>query len=380
MRDRRMKNWKLTGLVLICVTLLASGANGADGPAKSAKATSGQDNWQSTLSEAKKEGKVTFYNNWPPAVRTALTPAFGKKYGINLEFTPFGRSAELVARVQTENNAGLYYADVYGVGATTLIAMMKPAGLLGPIEPMLLLPEVKETKYWRGGKFPFLDNEKLGIALVASRQGYIMYNTEQIKPGEITTFKDLLKPQYKGKITMDDPTMSGPANTLMGHLALDLWNVEETKDFLRQLVKQQGVVLQREGRLLVESVARGKYAIALAPQPDLLPDFLNAGAPIGVVKSGCVSTGLGNIGIPKRQAHPHAAKILVNWLLSQEAESLIAPNIGSPSLRTDVSTVGINPIFLFQPGEKLYMDDEEHILFRDKLKPIAKQAIEEAGK
>ncbi len=141
-----------------------------------------------------------------------------------------------------------------------------------------------------------------------------------------------------------------------------------------------GFIGSSVSRLLVESVARGKYAIALAPQPDLLPDFINAGAPIGVVKSGCVSTGLGNIGILQRQAHPHAAKILVNWLLSQEAESLIAPNMGSPSLRNDVSTGGINPIFLLQPGEKLYMDDEEHILFRDKMKPIAKQAIDEAGR
>ena len=49
-------------------------------------------------------------------------------------------------------------------------------------------------------------------------------------------------------------------------------------------------------------------------------------------------------------------------------------------MRKDVSAAGINSIFLFERGEKLYFDDEEHILFRDKMKPIAKQALEEAAK
>ncbi len=368
------RNWQKIVLLVAGITLLTVSAVQAADSGKG----SWQDNWQRTLSEAKKEGKVTFYSDWAPSVRTALTPAFGNKYGINLEFIPFGRSAEMVARVQTENNAGLYSADLFGAGTTTLIAMMKPAGLLGTMEPMLILPEVKDPRNWRDGKFPFFDKDKTTIGMLAARQLFILYNTDQIRRGEITGYKDLLKPAYKGRITMDDPSIGGLGQLLFTHLALDLWNLEEAKEFLKQLVKQQNAVIQRDKRVPIESVARGKFALALTPSPATLLEFINAGAPIDVVKGACLATGNGNLAAPKKPAHPNAAKVLANWLLSKEAQGIYVPKIGSPSLRTDVSTKGVHPIFLFEPGDKLFMDDEEHTLFREKNKNIVKQIIDDA--
>gem|GEM_PF-2150326 len=272
----------------------------------SAKAESAQ-KWDTTLAEARKEGAVSLYTLWRPDTRVTLTKAFKQKYGLNLEITPFSRGSDLLAKVKAEQAAGLFLADIFGAGGPTLVSTMKPAGVLGPVEPLLILPEVKDPKVWSGGKLPFMDKDKLAIALIASKQPYIAYNTELIKKGEITTYKDLLKPQYKGKITLNDPSVTGVGNAFLSHLALHIWNLEEAKQFLTQLIREQGVVIQRDNRMHVETVARGKFAIALAPNPDNLASFLDLKAPVGVVqvKEGAfVTPAAGAFALPAKLAHP----------------------------------------------------------------------------
>jgi len=51
---------------------------------------------------------------------------------------------------------------------------MKPAGMLGPLEPLLVLPEAADGKYWRDGKFPFLDKDKTTAGMIASVQRNII--------------------------------------------------------------------------------------------------------------------------------------------------------------------------------------------------------------
>ncbi len=342
-----------------------------------------QQEWTNTLAEAKKEGTVSVYALWGPGTRTSLTQAFKDKYGINVEFLPFARGAEIAARASAEKNAGVYMADMFGAGGPTLITSLKPIGLTASLEPLLLLPEVKDSAAWSGGKFPFQDKDKTSVAMIAAVQRYIMYNTDLVKKGEITTYKDVLKPQYKGKITISDPRVTGTGNAFLTHLANDVMDMEQARDFLRQLIQQQDVVIQRDNRINVESVARGKYAIALAPHTDALTEFIKLGAPVDLVfvKEGAfISPGAGAIAIPTKLAHANAGRAFINWLLSKEGQTLFVQSFGFPSLRADVPTEGINSIFLPQPGEKLFLTTEEYILIQDKMLGIAADVIQEASK
>jgi len=376
-----MKRALMLPAILLC--FLSFGFLGGVGEAASATKAESAQKWDSILAEAKKEGAVSLYTLWRPDTRVTLTKAFKQKYGINLEITPFSRGSDLLAKVKAEQTAGLFLADIFGAGGPTLVSTMKPAGVLGPVEPLLTLPEVRDPKVWSGGKLPFMDKDKLAIALIASKQPYIAYNSDLIKKGEITTYKDLLKPQYKGKITLNDPSVTGVGNAFLSHLALHIWSLEEAKQFLTQLIKEQEVVIQRDNRMHVESVARGKFAIALAPNPDNLASFLELKAPIGVVqvKEGAfVTPAAGAFALPVKMAHPNATRVFVNWLLTAEGQETFARSFGSPSMRADVSTEGINPSFVAHPGEKIFPDDEESIIFRGKMLAIAKEIIEKEAK
>lgn len=351
-------------------------------PAAVSKAAWEQE-WENTLAAAKKEGSIDIYALWRPPTRAGLAEAFRGKFDINLEFTPFGRGTEMVAKIKAEQRNGLYMADIFGAGTGTIINMMKPEGLLGPIEPFLILPEVTNPKVWAGGNFPFLDKEKQLIGMISNIQRAIPYNTEKIKKGEITSYKDLLKPEYKGKIVMDDPTVSGAANGYLAFMALNIWNVGEVKEFLKQLIVKQEVVFQRDRRVFVESVARGKFAIGFGASGDVLAEFQSAGAPLDVafVKEGTRASSMsGIIGVPTKIAHPNAAKVFTNWLLTKEGQTIFARSFASASQRVDVSTEGIPSIFLPQPGEKIFLETEEFILFQAEMLEISKKIVSEASK
>ncbi|MBI4333563.1 MAG: ABC transporter substrate-binding protein [Chloroflexi bacterium] len=390
-----MKRWLLLLLPVLVLMLPASvGCSGAVTPAPSPQTkapaaekpgkAAWEQEWDGIVAKARDEGTLTMITTaWQPKVVAALRQAFKEKYRIDVEHSPAGRGPELVAKIKAEERAGLFLYDFFGMGSTTAITIMKPDGLLGPIEPLLVLPEVREPKNWREGRLPFLDRDKLFLGMVASKTQYIVYNTSLVKEGEITGYEDLLKPEYKGKITINDPTTSGAGVGMMAHFALDLWGTERTKEFLRRLVIDQKIVVERDNRLHIETVARGKYAIALGPSTESVASFIEAGARLAAVnvKEGTqVLAGAGGLTLPTRMAHPNAGRVFLNWLLTKEGQSIFAKAWGTPSVRVDASTEGINPLFLFRPGEKLYWSTEEKALAFGEWMTTSKQVIDEALK
>lgn len=375
----------IVGLVVMACTPAgpAPGATTAPPAAKPAQPRTA-DAWETLVAEAKKEGVISVWSAGPgPATRIAVSNGFKEKYGIEAQFTTFQRGEELATRLQRERAAGLDTADVLFTGTTTVLIVLKPAGVLGSTEPFLLLPEVKDPKLWTGGRFPFVDSEKLAIQMIAAIQRYIAFNTDLVKKGEITSYKDLLNPRYKGKMTMNDPTLGGPTLSMMTFLAREVWSLDEAKDFLRKLVKDQEVVIQRDVRLHLESVARGKYAIGIGPWPDVFTELIRAGAPLdaAITREGItVSAAAGGLGLPAMQAHPNATRLFVNWLLSKEGQTVLSKGYGWPSMRTDVPTDHIHPLFLPGPDEKQFPDDEAKVLFGGQMRAINAEVIAEAMK
>ncbi|MBI4334586.1 MAG: extracellular solute-binding protein [Chloroflexi bacterium] len=340
-----------------------------------------QQTWENTVAQAKKEGRLMSYTLWGPEQREALGSAFKQKYGIDIDFMPFQRGAEMLTKLQTERTAGLNLSDFFGVGGATPITLLKPEHLVGPMEPLLILPEVKDPKNWAGNRFPWMDNDKQAIAMIANINPTFVYNTTLVKKGELTGFDDLLKPQYKGKMTLNDPSLAGASSVIWNYLARYVWNPEQAKDFLRKLITEQEVVIQRDLRLHVESVARGKFAIGIGPHPTTTVEFMRNQAPIDVTaaKEGrLVGYGTGGISIAVKPPHPNATRLFVNWVLTKEGQSILAGSYGAPSLRLDASVEGINPIFLPQPGEKLVYESEEDTIFRGGLVTQLRAVIDQA--
>ncbi len=374
-------------LVLVAGFLLAGCGSAAPGGATqpTSQATQpGQPDWQqkwnTTVEAAKKEGTVTIYSIWSPEVRTALTQAFKDKYGIALEFSPFTRGSDLLVKVQAEQRAGLYNVDIFGAGNPTFLVNMKPEGVLGSLKPSLILPEVLDGKGWRAGQVPFTDEQGSAISLVGLNIRTVAYNTEQVKNGEITGYPDFLKPQYKGKITMNDPSVTGAGNAVMSHLGGQLWDEARATDFLTRLIKDQKVNIERDNRIQMDGVARAKYAIAIAPLPEEVTRLMGVGAPVkmGVVpEDNRITAGTGAMGVPPKFAHPNAAVVFINWILSKEGMTVVAQAWANPSTRADVPVTGIDPLLVPVAGQKYYGESEAALASRAKWLELAAKIMQQ---
>ncbi len=334
-----------------------------------------QSEWDKTVAAGKKEGKVMVYTIIGPETRGALSAAFKDKYGIDLEFVSGARGAELTQKLRTERQAGLHLADVVIAGTTDLIPDLKPKGLLEPMDKFLVLPEATDAGAWRDGKFPFLDKDHTAVGMLTQYLRFMVRNTDMVKAGEVTSYKDLLKPQWKGKAVLRDPTTTGAANTWVTFLSLKAWGMEEARTFLKAFAQTEPAIL-RDTRLHVEWVARGKFPLGVATRMEDTGVFMRMGAPIAwvsVAEGGLVSPGSSSLGIIKDPAHPHATRLFVNWLLTREGQTAFIRGYAYPSARTDVPTDSIPPGNLPSPGEKFYLDDEDNVLAKSEMLAVGKE-------
>ncbi|MBI4332205.1 MAG: extracellular solute-binding protein [Chloroflexi bacterium] len=330
--------------------------------------------WQQLVAAARKEGKVMVYTDRGGDTPRQLAEAFEKRFDIKMEFL-VGRGEELTQKIQTEKNAGLYLVDVILTGTTTLLISMKPRGLLDRVDSLLLLPEVTDPKAWITDEVPFVDKDRTTIGMIANYTRYILRNTDFVKDGEMVSYKDILNPKWKGRITADDPTTSGTGNAFFTMLAGQTWGLEPTKEFMRQFVKQEPAIT-RDKRLSSEWVARGKYALGVAPTRQTAIEFMRAGAPLVFVKAaegGKIGTSGGAAAIAAKRPHPNAARVFLNWVLSSEGNATFVRAQGMPGARRDAPREGLVPELFPDPDEKVYAETEETILSGEEMMKISKE-------
>ncbi len=364
---------------LVFFSPLSSSAASSPNPAtkaasKKAPATSWETEWNRTVEAARKEGKVVIYSTPSGDVIRSVASAFEKRFGIKVEWVN-GRGEELAQRMLVEKTAGIKTHDVIISGGTTTQTVMKPRGLLGRIDSVLILPEVKDPQVWVGKHMPYLDKDRTAMALLATYQRYVLRNTNLVRENEVTSYKDLLNPKWKGKIVTNDPTVAGTGSAFFMMLALDIWGKEEMKEFMRQFVKQEPAVT-RDRRQQVEWVARGKYSLSVATNLENAIEFISLGSPVAFAKikeGGKVGPGAGGLAVPVSPAHPNTSKVFVNWILSREGQAVFVKAYGSPGIRLDAPREGIPPQLFPEPDEKFHEDTEESILYRDEVTKIAKE-------
>ncbi len=317
--------------------------------------------WNNLSAAAKKEGVLSMYSTQGSSVRDGISKPILEKLGLKLEFLT-GKGEEISQRTITERRAGIYVADVYVGGATSVLTLVKPTGALAQIEKELFLPEALDKKTWFGGDLRWIDKDRQLLAFVNYQVIPITVNTSLVNPQEIKSYKDLLNPKWKGKIVINDPTVTGTGEKFFLIVGGQIMGY----DFMRELVKQEPVIT-RDQRLQVEWLAQGKYPIGTTTKPEIVTDFQRAGVPLAYVSPAegmWTSAGGGNVALYDKPAHPKAAQLFVNWLLTREGQSIFARALGVPSGRLDASVEGLDKDLLLQPGMKYIAGDSEELLLK----------------
>ena len=294
-----------------------------------------QAEWEKTVEAAKKEGKLVAGIPASAELRKSLEEAFSKRFpGIELELTT-GRGPTNASKIAAEHAAGVRYYDVLISGTLTPLSLLN-AGILEAVEPLFILPEIKDPKQWYGGHVWSDNARRFLYTFQAYQSENFWHNTQLMKPDEIRSYDDLLNPKWKGKIGMLDPRSSGGGTSTWAFL----FKIKG-EEFLKKLAAQD-LTLSRDQRLLGESLARGRLALTVGLSFYSLAPFLKAGQPIRPLpeaKEGSyTSCGSGALSVVKKAAHPKATKVFVNWLLSKEGQETYGRAMGQATRRFDVDT------------------------------------------
>jgi ABC-type Fe3+ transport system substrate-binding protein len=198
---------------------------------------------------------------------------------------------------------------------------------------------------------------------------FLFANKDVVKP-PITSWNDLLKPQFKGKIVSFDARSSGPGEPPAAYLGEVMGD-----DYVNKLYVGQEVKFSTDSRQLAEWVARGEYPIGLALVPFAVEIYRKQGLPIDAVKiddghgGASLTGGFGCIMLFKGAPHPNAAQLFANWMGTKEAQEIYEKNMMEPSLRTDVNTGSAVPDYVrVDPNVKYAIDDYVYSWYSGKRK------------
>jgi len=171
----------------------------------------------------------------------------------------------------------------------------------------------------------------------AARARVILYNTNQVKPGEApSSVRDLVDPRWKGRAGLASP-LFGTTTTQIAAL-FALWGEGETKKFLDG-VKANGVKIVTSNGEAKDLVASGELAWAFTDTDDA-SEALEQKKPVAVVYPD--QNDLGTLVMPNAVAlvkgapHPEPAKKLIDYLLSPPVEEQLAKSAAQMPLHANV--------------------------------------------
>lgn len=356
----------------------AASSSAAPSASSAAQAPASEDwkaEWDQTVAAAKKEGKLVLAGPRGELYRTAAA-AFQKAYPeIQLEFSGID-GGDFAPKVLTERQAGQYLWDVHQGGSGTMQKELKPKGVLDPIKPAFILPEVKDVSKWLGGdELSWMDNEKQYIFFLEGRLSFVVHvNRDVVPASDLSNHDQLLDPKWKGKIVAADPRggSGSTSKAVMYLLAV------KGEDYIRKLLSHN-LVLQ-QGRGIVEALARATSPIGLGVNSADIEQFQREGVGKNIqpldpksAPGAYLSGGFGNLTLVNKAPHPNAAKVYINWLLSKEGQTAYVQATGNNSRRLDVT----GPAETAPDPKVKYLDinGEGTIPLRDKSVEIAKELI-----
>jgi ABC-type Fe3+ transport system substrate-binding protein len=268
---------------------------------------------------ARKEGTVVWYSGMIiNQIVRPLVDAFEQKYpGIKVQYSRASGSDNAL-KIINESRARRPLADVFD-GSTAFIALVD-AGLIAPFRPA------------EADRYPADRKDPDGLWTAPNVYYYTAaYNTKLVPAAEAPqTYDDLLDPKWKGKIAWTyDLTVGGPPGFI--HNILTSKGQEKGMAYLRAFAKQQPVVIPAAQRVVLNKVISGEYPLALMTLSYHSTISAAQGAPVQWLKMPPMVMSVNTLSLLKTAPHPNAARLLIEFLLSRQAQEIMAANDYMPA-------------------------------------------------
>jgi len=285
--------------------------------------------------QAKKEGEVILYTTMTVVDFEAFNKAAKEKYPFLTIRHVYLSSARQAARVMQEHRAGRVQADVLGNSLEAML-YLKQQGVLSAYRSAevknLIAGSADADGYWSGMTTDLLItgfNPKM-LSKAAAPKNYDEY----------------LKPQFKTQMAVN----RGVPYPLTGMISLR--GEEQGAAYLKRL-SQQDLRLVEGFTHMVNLMAAGEYPLTIFAQVSKVDAMKRKGAPVDWLSGTPTFATISTVGVTKNPLHPAAARLLVDFYLSQEGQQALA-RAGKIPLRRGVKSPSRDIDQLLE-GEKLHV-------------------------
>ena len=338
-----MKSRKRLWAVLLAACLLLSGC--------------GAETKTVSLSGPEEENRLTVYVSHKRSVYLPIVREFEDRTGIWVQVVSGGTN-ELLERIRSEQEAPC--ADVmFGGGVESLESYED-----------CFRPYISRESDWI--RESYADPESRWTPFSALPV-VLIYNTKLVDREKLCAWRDLLKPEFHGKIAFADPTVSGSSYTALITALMALKPLEDPVGaFVRAL---DGKLLPGSGDV-IRAVSEGRALVGITLE-ETAAKAIAAGDHIGIVYpeegTSCLPDG---IALVAGGPHEENARRFLDFAVSRDVQSFLTSRECRRSVRTDASAAPGLP----ELGEIKVMqyDRDLAILERDRVLKSWQEKLEAA--
>ena len=254
---------------------------------------------------AKKEGSVYWYGSMNVDDASALIAGINKKYPFIDVKRSRAANAPVLSKLDVEARARGLNVDIIDLDGFYVSPVLKRNYWVRYVSPELA-SYPKELSDPRGLWAGFFLLPQVTI-----------YNTNLVPATAAPkNYNDLLDARWKERITIPD------SGVTWYHGMLQYMGAEKGRSFMKQLAAQN-VRVQSGNRMMVELTMAGEHSIGIAAYAHRIGQFQKKGAPMGWIKDDVIITTPQAIGISGYGKSPNAAKLIIDFVLSQEGQMIL---------------------------------------------------------
>lgn len=284
----------------------------------SIKGLSGESRRKKLEQGARREGKAVYYGTIQESDAREILEGFKRKYPALQTGHLRLSNTRLLSKIATEAKGGRHEADVIqtsGLFGDEVVRSGLVVKYASP-EAQNVRPEfVDKSGYWTA---------------IQQIPVVVGYNIKLVNAKDVPKrYEDLLAPKFRGQLALDSDDQDAMAGFV------DAWGEEKAKEFFKGLAGNRASL--RRGRTLIgQLMAAGEFLMAPFLHSQIPISLKAQGAPVEYVYLAPHLTKLVPMFLAKHSPHPHSAILLYDYLLSGEAQRIIADKLDRVPVRKDV--------------------------------------------
>jgi iron(III) transport system substrate-binding protein len=271
---------------------------------------------------ARKEGEAVWYTSMSLTDFPKIVGAFEKSYPyVKIRANRLSQSS-IMPKIETEARAGRFAVDVVASAPLEMWELKQRGFSTGYLSP--------ELKAFPAGSFDpqghWSSTEVTPIVLA--------YNTKLVSAAEAPqSYQDLLLPKWRGRMNF------GSDEYAWFSVLLDRMGKAKGLEYMRALARQQLHIPGGSSIMRLQLMLAGESAMVIAARGRRATEYKEKAAPIDYRLLEPYPAEPNGLALMRRSSHPHASILFIDWMLSEEGQTILAQQVPRLTLRKGIKQI-----------------------------------------